>query len=304
GNWEIVVVEDSSRGATEAIVKQFAAQHPSQRVDYSRNERNSGAAFSRNIGFTKARGEFVALLDADDRWLPDHLAVCVRALEQGTSDLAYSTVLMIEDQTELPLAVWGPDAMDLYHFPYGLFRRNYVTPSATVMRREVLADVGPWGLGFRYCEDADYWFRCIGAGKKFQHVGGCHCLYRKNHDGATTQQLCGTLDEFAQIAEKYSRQTPGLKPHHCGEQAAFACINAANYHVKTNPNDDPSARRERGPILAFKAWRLRPQHVDYLWRAIRFTARNFLRSAKESLRRRPAGVTNPHVQQTPAKAAA
>ena len=81
-------------------------------------------------------------------------------------------------------------------------------------------------------------------------------------------------------------------------------INAANYHIKTNPKDDPSARRERGPILAFKAWQLRPQHVDYLWRSIRFRARNILYAAKQAIRRPSSLATTAQTQPAPAKAAA
>ncbi|MCC7476389.1 MAG: glycosyltransferase [Pirellulales bacterium] len=272
-NWEVIVVEDSSRGETENIVKRFARQHPRHRVDYSRNARNLGAAQSRNNAFKRARGEFIALLDADDRWLPDHLAFSTKALRESKSDLVYSSVLMIEDQTELPIAVWGPDRSDIANFPYGLFRRNFITPSATVLRREVITDVGPWGLGFRYCEDADYWFRCIAAGKTFQHVGGCHCLYRKNHDGATTQLLCGTLEEFGHIADHYSREIPGLKRSYSTKGAAYACLNAAQFHARTNLRFDPSANRARSVLLSWRAWQLRRNNLGYLAKFIRFAGR-------------------------------
>lgn len=271
-NWEVIVVEDSSRGETEAIVREFARKHPQNRVDYSRNAGNLGAAQTRNNGFKRARGEYIALLDADDRWLPDHLADSVKALKESGKDLVYSSVLMIEDRTELLLDIWGPSHWDNSAFPYSLFHRNYITPSATVMRRKVIADVGPWGLGFRYCEDADYWFRCVAAGKTFQHIGGCHCLYRKNHDGATTQQLCGTLEEFADISEHYAWIIPGLKRSHSTKGAALACINAAKFHANTKPKDDPSANPAHAIALAWRAWVLRPKKLGHLIKFYRFTA--------------------------------
>jgi glycosyltransferase involved in cell wall biosynthesis len=278
--WEVIVVEDSSCGDTERIVRQFARRHRWHRVVYSRNDRNYGAAYSRNVGFARARGEFVALVDADDRWLPDHLAVSVEALRRTGKDLVYSSVLMVEDQTELPLGVWGPDAGDLKDFPHGLFRRNFVTPSATVMRRQVLADVGPWGVGFRYCEDADYWFRCLAAGKTFQHLGGCHCLYRKNHDGATTQRVCGTLEEFAEISQRYIG-IAGLRRRTCKKYASQAYLAAARFHANANPLYDPSGDASRAAPLTMKAWRLRRKHVEYLWTAAKF-------AMKSAVRRRPA----------------
>lgn len=283
-NWEVIVVEDSSRGETEQIVRNFAAQHPHNRVDYSRNEQNSGAAFSRNVGFKRARGEFIALVDADDRWLPAHLTVSLQELARTGADLVYSTVLMIEDTTEIPIATWGPDALDRVDFPYTLFRRNFITPSATVMRREVISDVGPWGLGFRYCEDADYWFQCVAAGKKFAHVGGCNCLYRKNHEGATTQRLCGTLEEFADIAERYAREIPNLKRSYARKCAAQACLNAADFHFRTRPQNDPSANASRAPVLAIRAWHLRRKNVQHLSLAFKYWRRNLFRSLKQATR--------------------
>lgn len=286
-NWELLVVEDSSRGETEEIVKRFARRHRWHRVEYSRNDRNSGAAYSRNVGFTKARGEFVAPVDADDRWLPDHLAVSVDALRTTGKDIVYSSVLMVEDQTEMLLGVWGPDHNDLKDFPHGMFTRNFVTPSATVMRRQVLADVGPWGLGFRYCEDADYWFRCLAAGKTFHYIGGVHCLYRKNHDGATTQRVCGTVEEFAQIAERFLGLA-GLQRRLSRKNAAQAYVNAAKYHSKEDPSRDPSADASRAAGLMMKAWRLRRGRYNYLWDAARM-------AVKSMFRRRSAPSVATHV---------
>jgi glycosyltransferase involved in cell wall biosynthesis len=279
-NWEVLVVEDSSFGQTENIVARFGRKHSSQRVEFSRNDQNYGAAYSRNVGFEKARGEFIALVDADDRWLPDHLRVSVDTLTQTGKDLVYSSVLMIEDQTEMPIGMWGPDKRDLHEFPYGMFRRNFVTPSATVMRSDVIRDVGPWGLGFRYCEDADYWFRCIAAGKQFVHIGGVHCLYRKNHDGATTQQLCGTLEEFAQIADRYAKVIPWLRHSFTTKCTAEAYVNAAKFHSRSNKKKDPSADPSRAPALAFRAWQLRRKHTQHLWRGIHYGANNIASSLK------------------------
>src|SRR5690349_13856373 len=81
GQWELIVVEDGSTGPTQRIVEDFARRHPDNRVDYSRNDRSYGAAASRNIAFAKTAGQYIALLDSDDRWFPDHLTVSVDALQ-------------------------------------------------------------------------------------------------------------------------------------------------------------------------------------------------------------------------------
>lgn len=265
-HWELLVVEDGPGGATESIVTDFARRLPEGRVTYARNARNQGAAYSRNVAFRRARGEFVALLDCDDRWQPDHLAQSIKALSDPAIDVAYSSVLMVEDGTELLLDVWGPKPTDIADFPYSLFHRNFVTPSATVLRRRVLADVGPWDSQFKYCEDLDFWLRCCAAGVRFQHIGGCHCLYRKNHAGATTSRDCGTREELAQIL---ARHLPAFEKgrRDCRRRTSKAFVRAAIAHSEADPTRDVSADASRARQLWLAAWKLNPRRANYLVRA-------------------------------------
>jgi GT2 family glycosyltransferase len=265
-HWELLVVEDGPGGATESIVAEFARTFPTGRVAYTRNDRNRGAAYSRNVGFRQARGEYVALLDCDDRWQPSHLARSVEALRDEAVDVVYSSVLMIEDVTELLLDVWGPKPADLVDFPSSLFHRNFVTPSATVLRRRVLADVGPWDGQFRYCEDLDFWLRCCKAGVRFKHIGGCHCHYRKNHAGATTSRDCGTREELARILARY---LPAFESHNrdCRRRTSKAFARAATAHSEADPQRDASADASRARALWLAAWNLNPRRVNYLLRA-------------------------------------
>jgi glycosyltransferase involved in cell wall biosynthesis len=283
--WELIVVEDGSTGPTERIVEDFAKRYPDNRVDYSRNDRSYGAAATRNKAFAKAAGQYIALLDSDDRWFPDHLAVSVAALQSSGKDIVYSSVVMIEDKTEMILGTWGPQGDDLEKFPISILGRSFVTPSASVMRREVIADVGAWTLGLTYCEDYDFWLRCIHEQKTFQYVGGVHCLYRKNHQGATTSKLCGTLEEVAEVTER-RMLLPGLNERSCRRRTSKAYLTAARLHASMDPAWDPSADRSRVAGLYFKAWQLRREHVDYLWMAVKA-------SVKERLSRKKASPVAP-----------
>lgn len=65
-DWEWLIIEDGSNDRTLSIVQQFATEDP--RIRLFLNGKNKGAAKSRNQGLLKARGEFIAFLDADDFW--------------------------------------------------------------------------------------------------------------------------------------------------------------------------------------------------------------------------------------------
>lgn len=278
-HWELIVVEDHSRGPTEGIVRDFAARHPYNRVEYGRNDTDRGASRTRNQAFTRVRGEYVALLDCDDRWTPDHLASSVDTLRTGTGDIAYSTVVMVEDGTDHVLGVWGPTAPEAAYFDISLIRRNFVVPSASVMRRSVLADVGPWSTNCRYCEDYDFWLRCIAADKKFQLVSGCHCLYRKGHAGATTAKMSGLLEEFADITRWSFPILTKIGSKTLRRAAASGYALAARSHATLSPAADPSADATRAAKLYRTAWRLDRRRISYLMKSIYCTLRFGMRRA-------------------------
>src|SRR5437868_4835588 len=74
-SWELLLVDDGSTDASSGLALQYVTQRP-ERVRYFEHEahRNLGLPASRNVGMREARGEYVALLDADDVWLPRKLA--------------------------------------------------------------------------------------------------------------------------------------------------------------------------------------------------------------------------------------
>lgn len=82
GDWELLLVDDGSTDRTASIARAFASTH-SRKVRYLAQPggRNLGTHAARDLGLRHSRGEYVALLDADDVWLPEKLEVHVPRLE-------------------------------------------------------------------------------------------------------------------------------------------------------------------------------------------------------------------------------
>lgn len=79
-DWELILVDDGSAAPAREIAERAAQTLPRTRVIDSGPGRPLGISGARNAGWREARGELVAMLDADDVWLPERLAVHVAAL--------------------------------------------------------------------------------------------------------------------------------------------------------------------------------------------------------------------------------
>jgi glycosyltransferase involved in cell wall biosynthesis len=72
-HWELLIIDDGSTDGTEEVVSQFCRANQKIKFLKRSSERLKGANACRNIGIELARGEYVALLDSDDQWKPEHL---------------------------------------------------------------------------------------------------------------------------------------------------------------------------------------------------------------------------------------
>ncbi len=85
--FEILVMDDAS----EVDLKTVCDKFNDPRIRFFRNEKKSNANVLRNLGIQNARGEFVAFLDSDDEWLPDHLSVKVNEIKAQNADGIYGS---------------------------------------------------------------------------------------------------------------------------------------------------------------------------------------------------------------------
>lgn len=92
GPLQIVIIDDGSTDGTPEVMADLARRHA--QVETYANPKNSGPAATRNHGISRARGEWVALLDADDAFAPGRLARMIALAEaEGLEVLADLPVL-------------------------------------------------------------------------------------------------------------------------------------------------------------------------------------------------------------------
>lgn len=117
-NWELIIVDDCSTDDTDAVVASFA----DERIRYIKNERNCGAALTRNLALREARGEWIAFLDSDDLWTPDKLEKQIAFMRENDCPLSYTEYEKIDEEgNPLNVYVSGPDAVNrkkMYRYDY------------------------------------------------------------------------------------------------------------------------------------------------------------------------------------------
>lgn len=105
-NWELIIVDDCSTDNTDEVVGSFLSD---QRIRYLKNEKNSGAAVSRNYALREAKGKWIAFLDSDDIWLPEKLEKQIGFMTDNGYKFSYTNYEEI-DENSVPLGRWvtGP----------------------------------------------------------------------------------------------------------------------------------------------------------------------------------------------------
>lgn len=87
-NWELLITDDCSTDNTVELVRLLAAKD--SRISIEVNSVNSGAGFSRNQSINRAKGKYIAFLDADDLWLPNKLSSQVSYMERTGAVFTYT----------------------------------------------------------------------------------------------------------------------------------------------------------------------------------------------------------------------
>ncbi len=149
---EIIVVDDgSSDGTAELVSNNFPQCRYIQQP-------NSGVSSARNRGIAASSGEWLAFLDSDDEWLPTKLAAQKSTLESEPNHLiCHTKEIWIRNGKRV-------NAMKKHQKSGGWIFLNclplcIISPSAVIIHRSLLEEVGTFDEALPVCEDYDLWLR-------------------------------------------------------------------------------------------------------------------------------------------------
>lgn len=157
-SYEIIVVDDGSQDQTRAVAENYLARHGLKGLCIRQD--NKKIAGARNTGLRACRAELVALLDHDDLWYPEKLAVVLEEFSRHPeADLVCHDEDISQEGRILQTTRNGPEHPRMYERL--LLQGNALSPSACVFRRGKALSIGGFRENpeFNTVEDYDFWLR-------------------------------------------------------------------------------------------------------------------------------------------------
>ncbi|WP_298740351.1 glycosyltransferase family A protein [uncultured Chitinophaga sp.] len=154
-DFEIIIVNDGSRDDSLAVAQNLIEEFKDEKITLI-DKPNGGASSARNAGMRKAQGSLIALLDADDEWLPDKLATQLEILNRHP-DIDFLGTNRNDEHFKRfffkKFANLTPISSRLL-----LYKNFFVTPTV-IFKRSILDKVGYFEESQRYSEEGNFWIR-------------------------------------------------------------------------------------------------------------------------------------------------
>lgn len=156
-NWELLIVDDCSTDNTDEIVTPFLSD---ERIKYFKNEKNSGAAISRNKALREAEGKWIAFLDSDDLWVPEKLEKQIKFMECNDYHFSYTNYEEIDEESQsLGRLITGPKKITkrkMYNYCWpGCLTVMYDSDFVGLIQIEDIKKNNDYAMWLKVCKKAD-----------------------------------------------------------------------------------------------------------------------------------------------------
>jgi glycosyltransferase involved in cell wall biosynthesis len=177
---EFIFADDASTDKTAEEVKALPLV-PEVTIRYLRQPVNRGVSAARNLAARSAQGQFIAFLDSDDVWFPNHLEKLLSVMARTGADIVFSKGEIRESPEAPPSgrSDFGPQPKEAAQLAECLYYYNFVLPTVTMVRKRFFEQVGWFDEhpDIQHAEDWDIFLRAAQADLTFAHVPEATAYY-------------------------------------------------------------------------------------------------------------------------------
>lgn len=211
-DFEIIVIDDGLTERADAVVENFT----DKRVHYIQHTENKGCSAAKNTGIKVAKGDYVAILDDDDEWEKEKLAIQVAALTAANETVGFSfhaAVELFDDRQHVTTVPEG----EADYLDFALRTFSGMIDSSMMYKKEVFATVGYLNEWYPTHTGAEFIIRVA---QKFKGVGINKPLVRREMGSRHIQmgsrierRIVGRLMLLDEYREEFQKRPRYLAKH-------------------------------------------------------------------------------------------
>lgn len=178
--FELIIVDDDSTDSTF----ETASSYCDERITLIRNECRCGVSLTRKCALERAQGEWIAILDSDDKWAPDKLEKQIDIQKAKNADLVFTgSAFMDSEGKQLEWILHVPEEI---HYRQ-LLKQNLISNSSVLVRREIYAR--NYAVGDKMHEDFATWLKMLRDGVTAYGIDEPLLIYRLSAGSKTSNKL-------------------------------------------------------------------------------------------------------------------
>ena len=197
-NWECIIVDDGSTDNTEALVLEYIKKDSRFKYFKRPDNRNKGAAASRNYGFELAEGKFVNFFDSDDIMLPTKLEEQVQQLQNSTDLLSVCLSQVFEERPNNIVGMRNTKTYSKDFFNDFIQKKiKWLTPEPLIRKSFLLENHIIWNEHLAECDDRDYMLKVFSIVNTYQYIDKPLVSIRKHSNNiSSTPNASKVLADF------------------------------------------------------------------------------------------------------------
>lgn len=181
-DWELIISDDDSTDATEAILAPLKAQN--NRIKYHKNSPALGISGNRNKALSLSKSKYIAVLDSDDYWIDKNKLQKQYDFLENNPDyvLIGSNIKIIDEKGNfIKETIFASEDVEIRK---KILKDNQIPHSTTLIREKAIKKVGGYDEDLSCVEDLDLFLR-LGQLGKFKNLPEVTTAYTRHSNGAS-----------------------------------------------------------------------------------------------------------------------